>query len=94
MYVYEKQLQKYLFPVVYVRDIDTLIYETACGSGTIAASAVQMKRENMREWTREYIQPSNISLCASLRETETQLEVSISGCIDPRCLTGVIDTKV
>ncbi|CZE47304.1 hypothetical protein [Campylobacter geochelonis] len=40
-----------LKPVVYVRDIDTLFYETACGSGTIACAMI-----------RAYIKKDDVSL--------------------------------
>jgi len=40
-----KQLKGYsIAPVVYVRDIDTLFYETACGSGTTALGLVLAKQ--------------------------------------------------
>lgn len=55
---------KLLKPVVYVRDIDTLFYETACGSGTLAASCV-MKSEFDTN-SSEFIQPSGKLLRAQI----------------------------
>lgn len=84
MYVYKEQSQIYLFPVVYVRDIDTLIYETACGSGTIAASYVALSKYTQQSITLTYIQPSSKALTATLMKTKSELAVNISGPIDQK----------
>lgn len=43
IYVTSKDNSLLITPVVYVRDIDTLFYETACGSGTTAVGMVLAK---------------------------------------------------
>lgn len=49
-----------LKPVVYVRDIDTLFYESACGSGSVATSVILSLNSSENKF--ELIQPSGKSL--------------------------------
>ena len=36
MFVYKTNTSTSLYPIVWVRDIQTFVFESACGSGTIA----------------------------------------------------------
>lgn len=67
----------YINPVVWVREVDTLYYETACGSGAIAAALC----------TGEYkiYQPTGevINVCAGVNGVTTECGVSVT-CIDDK----------
>lgn len=58
-------------PVVYVRDIDTLFYETACGSGTTALGQILALKEGKSITDIPIIQPSGqiIKISVSLGNT-------------------------
>lgn len=58
MYLETNQSDFIIHPVVYVREIDTLFYETACGSGTTAVGLYEsaLKRDSI---DINVIQPSN-----------------------------------
>lgn len=60
----EKELLK-INPIVWVKSIDTLFYETACGSGTTAVSMVEafLKKQNQ---IIEVLQPSGMTITASI----------------------------
>lgn len=49
-----------IYPIVWVRSIDTLYYETACGSGTIAAFTYLYNENNINSIS--VLQPSGYSL--------------------------------
>lgn len=49
-----------IYPIVWVRDIDTLYFETACGSGTIAAFTYLYNTENIKNIS--ILQPSEYNL--------------------------------
>lgn len=57
-------------PIVYVRDTDTLIPETACGSGTVALAQVIAHTANNLENTVMILQPSGevITACVCMRD--------------------------
>jgi diaminopimelate epimerase len=48
-----------IIPIVWVRDIQTLFLETACGSGTAAVGIVQLVKQNKERLLTTLIQPSN-----------------------------------
>lgn len=52
-------------PVVWVRDIDTLYYETACGSGTTATAMVKAYLENKNQ-DIEILQPSGLTIKSTI----------------------------
>lgn len=54
-------------PIVWVRDIASLFYETACGSGTIAAALVLAKKEG-RLLSADIVQPSGMLISAEISE--------------------------
>lgn len=58
-----------LTPIVYVRDINTLFYETACGSGTTAVGIYQSFK-NGKSVNLEVVQPSGniINVCTEADE--------------------------
>ena len=51
-------------PIVWVKTVDTLYYETACGSGSLATAIYTSYIE--KENTFEIIQPSNYSIFVEL----------------------------
>lgn len=53
-------------PVVYVRDIETLFEETACGSGTIAV-VIQEAMKQKRNIAFSILQPSGMSIIGSVK---------------------------
>lgn len=66
-------------PVVWVKAIDTLFYETACGSGTTATAMVQsyLKGKSLKI---EILQPSDFSIFANVTNSNNNIEsVIISG---------------
>lgn len=68
-----------IHPVVWVRDINTLYYETGCGSGTTATAMVEafLKKENQK---LEIVQPSGLAITAEITiENEKVVKAVISG---------------
>ena len=59
-----------IHPIVRVRDIDSLFYETACGSGTTAAAMVIGRK------TSEILQPSGMTIRAELTSSENTSDTS------------------
>jgi diaminopimelate epimerase len=55
-------------PVVWVKDIDTLFYETACGSGSLGTAIYNYFKT--KEKSAEIIQPSGFSICIELNIEE------------------------
>jgi histidine racemase len=45
-------------PIVYVRDINTLFYETACGSGSTAVALVESLKTKNNKTELDVLQPS------------------------------------
>ena len=58
-----------IHPIVRVRDIDSLFYETACGSGTVAAAMV-MARQKRTDINVKIQQPSGMFIRAEITLTE------------------------
>ncbi len=53
-------------PIVYVRDINTLYYETACGSGTTALGLILALEKNSSIKDLPIIQPSDMAIKVSI----------------------------
>ena len=60
-----------MYPVVWVKDIDTIFLENACGSGTIATSMVESILENKSN-IYQIVQPSG-----EILETDIRMENGI-----------------
>lgn len=72
-----------IHPVVWVRSIDTLFYETACGSGTVALGILKSLNQNSNQTstqTLEILQPSGqvINTSVSLKDGKL-VDAIISG---------------
>lgn len=66
-------------PVVWVKSINTLFYETACGSGTTAVAMIQTILKNKSQ-TIDILQPSGMIITANTTYTKGTIEkVTISG---------------
>ncbi len=68
-------------PVVWVKDIDTVFYETACGSGSLATAIYNYY--NCKEEMLEVIQPSGYTVNIEL-DTKKQL-------IENAIITGIVE---
>lgn len=68
-------------PVVWVKDIDTVFYETACGSGSLATAIYNYY--NCKEEMLEIIQPSGYTVNIEL-DTKKQL-------IENAIITGIVE---
>lgn len=55
-----------IYPVVYVRDADTLYYETACGSGSTALGLFIALKQNKSVQELPIIQPSGLTIKVSI----------------------------
>lgn len=62
-------------PIVWVKQIDTIFYETACGSGSIGTAIFNYLRSNQEEI--EIIQPSGYSIFVKLETKEESIENAI-----------------
>ena len=54
-------------PVVWVRDIATLFYETGCASGTTAVAIVEALKQKQNLNSLPILQPSGAPLLATIR---------------------------
>ena len=71
-----------IHPVVWVRDINTLYYETGCGSGTTATAMVEafLKQRNQK---LEILQPSGLAITAEITiENGDIIKAVISGKVE------------
>lgn len=67
-------------PVVWVRDIKTLFYETACASGTTAVAIVEALKQKRNINSFPILQPSGVSLLATVRISNSRVSfVEIGG---------------
>lgn len=66
MYVRKTEKGLEIVPVVYVRDIDTLFYETACGSGTTAVGLVLAVQKGNSIKNIPIYQPSGLPIKVSV----------------------------
>ena len=68
-------------PVVWVKDIETLFYETACGSGSLGVAIYNYY--NNKEEKVEIIQPSGYSMNISLNIKNQNIEkVTVVGVVE------------
>ena len=78
----EKENSKFkIYPLVWVKNIDTVFLENACGSGTIATSIVESTLVN-RSYTYKILQPSG-----KILETDIRME---NGIVTKAILKGKI----
>ena len=68
-------------PVVWVKDIDTVFYETACGSGSLATAIYNYY--NCKEEMLEIIQPSGYTVNIELDTKKQYIENAI--------ITGIVE---
>ena len=66
-------------PVVWVRDIQTCFYETACVSGTAAVGLYLAKQGGQKQATYSVLQPSGMSIIVTVDLTGKKPAVIISG---------------
>ena len=59
-------------PVIWVKTIDTLYYETACGSGSLATAIYQNKIEGRTNL--EIVQPSGYSIFIRLKKEKEEIQ--------------------
>lgn len=70
-------------PVVWVRDIKTFFYETACASGTAAFGLWIAKRNSLRKTYLKILQPSGKYICVSVLKTQKKfIDAVIRGPIE------------
>ena len=60
-------------PVVWVRDIATLFYETACASGTTAVAIVEALKQKRNINSLPILQPSGTPLLATVRLSKSRV---------------------
>lgn len=74
-----EQAQLSILPVVYVREINTLFCETACGTGTVAAALVYSQK-NKSSFRLSAVQPSGEALSVEVQYSSgTFLDVVLKG---------------
>jgi len=72
----EKELEKIkINPIVWVKAIDTVFYETACGSGSLGTAIYNYLKN--RDKIIEIIQPSGYSINIQLEENKNYIEKAI-----------------
>ena len=64
-----------IFPIIWVKTIDTLFYETACGSGSLAVAIYKNYTENISSF--EILQPSGYSINVKLNVNNDYIEYAI-----------------
>jgi len=67
IYVDQREDRCAIHPIVYVRDIDTLYYETACGSGTTALGQVLAYTSGRSIIEKPILQPSGMSIKVTVK---------------------------
>jgi diaminopimelate epimerase len=78
MFIEEQNSKVILKPIVWVRDIETLLYETACASGTAAVGLWRFAKNGSME--TEVEQPSRRRITASIiKRSNNQVDVVIAG---------------
>ena len=72
-----------IHPVVYVSSIDTLFYESGCGSGTTALAMVKAIQENSSQTNLEVIQPSQMPIIVNVEFNNNEFKsAKISGPVE------------
>lgn len=83
MFITEKEQFIDLEPVVWVRDIETLLYETACASGTAAVGIWKALQSKERSTKVKVLQPTGKFIEAEVTKNESSgLDVYINGEIE------------
>lgn len=83
MFITEQEEFIELKPVVWVRDIDTLLFETACASGTAAVGVWKAIQNNKKLTEVKVIQPTGKIIMAQVyKKAKGALEVFIDGEIE------------
>ena len=81
-----------IHPIVWVRDIASLFYETACGSGTVAAAMVQAEKTG-GEIKTAVLQPSGMTIRAELTLKE-DTSVDSSSPFTRAVISGPVQTDM
>lgn len=80
MFLYKKKQTFGIEPVVWVRDIKTLFYETACGSGSTAVGLYLAKRQKKSINEIPVLQPSGQSILVTIIRSDKEfIFAKISG---------------
>lgn len=66
-------------PIVWVRDIKTLFYETSCSSGTTAVFIIEFLKQSKRNLEIPVLQPSGEMLIAQVKRSNQKISVQIGG---------------
>ncbi|MBI2309433.1 hypothetical protein HYU89_00860 [Candidatus Collierbacteria bacterium] len=66
-------------PVVWVRDIKTLFYETACASGTTAVALTEFFKQSKNTLEIPILQPSGKKLIARVKNLKQEVSAEIGG---------------
>jgi histidine racemase len=78
MYAYDKGDSIYLDPFVYVRDLDTLTNETACGSGSVATGIWKVLREGKDIVDFPILQKTGVPIYVSVKQSDHTFSASVS----------------
>ena len=78
----EKETEKIkINPIVWVKEINTVFYETACGSGSLGTAIYNYLKNKDKKI--ELIQPSRYSINIELKENKSYIEKAIiSGIVE------------
>jgi len=83
IYYLEQDSKIQIHPVVYVSSIDTLFYESGCGSGTTALAMVKAIQEDKSQSQLEVFQPSEMPIIVDIEFDGKQfLGAKISGPVE------------
>lgn len=83
--MYYEQEHHFMTPLVWVRETDTRVWESSCGSGSVALAAY-LERNNQEPWSRSFKEPGGV-----LKVEETEGEIYLGG---PVIFTEVITTEI
>jgi len=79
MFIRRKKDKIFLEPVYWVRDIKTLFYETACGSGTTSVGLVEAQKQQ-KSISLPVIQPTKMEITVDIKFKNGQfLKAQIRG---------------
>ena len=68
-----------MVPAVYVRDTDTMTFESSCASGSAAAAALLSREAPDGDWVYPLAQPGGVILASARREAGRLAALAISG---------------
>lgn len=79
----QNHIETAIEPFVYVRDAETMYYETACGSGSTAAALVISHESKNSVVALPILQPSGMNLVLDIDRSETSyLSAYVGGCVE------------